>query len=79
MATALNIRNSRAHELASQLAALRGTSITDAVIGALEAELEREKLPLWARLKALSERALAQAGPGGRDVTEEERDAMWTR
>lgn len=81
MTTLLNIRNPRAHALASELAALRRSSITDAVIGALEAELrrDRETVPLRVRLKALSKRALAEAGPERRNVTEDERDAMWTR
>jgi antitoxin VapB len=38
----LNLKNPRAHELASQLAALTGESLTSAVIRALEERLESE-------------------------------------
>lgn len=81
MTSPLNIRNPKAHALASKLASLRKVSITDAVVGALEAELKRElaQTPLAARLEALADRALAKAGAGGREVSEEERDALWTR
>lgn len=37
----LNIKNPRAHELAVQVAAVTGESLTDAVIHALEERLER--------------------------------------
>ena len=37
----LNIKNPRAHKLASQLAAVTGESLTDAVIVSLEERLER--------------------------------------
>ena len=81
LGTPLNIRNPRAHALASELAARRKTGITDAVITALESELRREKeaVPLADRLLAIAERARAKAGPNRREVTEEERDEMWTR
>lgn len=81
MGSPLNIRNPRAHALASQLAAIRRTGITDAVIIALENELrrERESVPLAERLDAIAQRMRERAGPGGRPVSEEERDEMWTR
>lgn len=81
MSSPLNIRNPRAHQLAQELATRRGTTITAVVVGALEAELEREqaKLPLRDRLDALAGRALAMKKPGGRDISEAERDDMWTR
>ncbi|GJD52546.1 hypothetical protein OPKNFCMD_5312 [Methylobacterium crusticola] len=81
MATTLNVRNPRAHELASELAQRRRTGITEAVIQALEHELERERssTPLAQRLAALADRALAKAGPNPRPVTEADRDGMWTR
>ena len=81
MGTSLNIRNPRAHELARELATSRQVGITDAVIVALENELrrEREAIPLAKRLDAIAQRARAKAGPNGRDVTEAERDEMWTR
>lgn len=43
MATTLNVRNPRAHALARELAQRRNTGITEAVIHALEHELERER------------------------------------
>lgn len=81
MATTLNVRNPRAHALASELAQRRRTGITEAVIQALEHELERERstIPLAQRLAALADRALAKAGPDPRPVTESDRDEMWTR
>lgn len=75
----LQIRNPRAHELARKLAAARKTSITDAVIEALEAELAREseRRPLPERLAAIA-RALREKGTkGGRDLEKDEVDRMW--
>jgi antitoxin VapB len=53
--------------------------MTEAVIEALEAELEREReqKPLAERLAAIAERLKAKAKPGGRDMTKEEIDEMW--
>ncbi|WP_430912192.1 type II toxin-antitoxin system VapB family antitoxin [Methylobacterium sp. sgz302541] len=81
MPTTLNVRNPRAHELASELAQRRKTGITEAVIQALEHELERERssTPLAQRLAALADRALAKAGPNPRPITETDRAAMWDR
>ena len=81
MGKPLNIRNPRAHELAQELADRRKTGITEAVIVALENELRREEetVPLAERLLAIAERLQAKAGPNGREVTEAERDEMWTR
>lgn len=51
----LNIKNPRAHELASKLAALSGESLTDAVIHSLEAEIERRKArPLRSRAELIA-------------------------
>lgn len=81
MQAALTIRNPIARALARELAELRRVSITDAVVEALQAELARERAaaPLEDQLAALADRVLAKAGQGGRIVTEDERDAMWTR
>lgn len=82
MGTPLNIRNPRAHELARELASLRGIGLTDAVIAALENELrrEREEVPLAERLDVIAKRMLAKSpGPIGPPLTREERDAMWSR
>ncbi|MDO9425317.1 MAG: type II toxin-antitoxin system VapB family antitoxin [Methylobacterium sp.] len=81
MATTLNVRNPRAHELARELAQRRRTGITEVVIQALEHELERERstTPLAQRLTALADRARSKAGPNPRPVTEADRDALWER
>jgi antitoxin VapB len=39
----LNIKNYEAHEMAAELAGLRGTSLSKAVTDAIRNELEREK------------------------------------
>ncbi|TDR93648.1 type II toxin-antitoxin system VapB family antitoxin [Enterovirga rhinocerotis] len=81
MGKPLNIRDPRAHDLARQLATLRQTGLEEAVVGALESELrrEREAIPLAERLARIAERLQAKAKPGGRDISEDERDEMWTR
>lgn len=81
MGAPLNIRNPQARELAIELATIRKVTITEAVLAALEAEIrrERDRVPLEDQLEALADRTLAKAGAGGRIVTEEERDAMWSR
>jgi antitoxin VapB len=75
----LTLRDPKEIEMAKELASLRGVSEVDAVTAALAVALEREKE--WAqrraRIAAISERALAQAGPGGHDMTKDEIDALW--
>ncbi|MEP7457040.1 type II toxin-antitoxin system VapB family antitoxin [Phyllobacterium sp. SB3] len=75
----LQIRDPRAHELARQLAEKRKTSLTEAVIEALQAELQREnhQVPLSARLAEIADRMQALAGSKGREMTKDEIDAMW--
>jgi antitoxin VapB len=75
----LSIRDPRAAELAKRLAAERKTTMTEAIIVALENELkrEREKLSLQERLARLSEKARNLAGSGGRDVSKDEIDELW--
>jgi antitoxin VapB len=75
----LQIRDPRAHELAQKLAAKRNVSMTDAVIGALEAELHREnaKRPLTERLATIARELQSKAGQGGHDMSKEEIDVMW--
>lgn len=58
--TALNIKNSRTHQLAKELADRRGTSLTKAVTDALAEALERTPKPgptKLARLLEISERS----------------------
>jgi antitoxin VapB len=75
----LTIRDPRAAELARTLAARRGTTMTEAVITALEAEIERDRqhLPVAERLLAHARAMVANAGPNRREVTKDEIDAMW--
>ena len=73
------IRDPRAAQLARELAAKRRTTMTAAVIGALEGELRREneKRPLADRLRHLAQRGAAIAGPNRRELTKDEIDALW--
>ncbi|MDE1994570.1 MAG: type II toxin-antitoxin system VapB family antitoxin [Rhizobiaceae bacterium] len=75
----LQIRDPRAHELASQLAERKKISMTEAVISALEAELQRSEatVPLADRLALIAKDLAAQAKPGGHDMTKDDIDAMW--
>jgi len=75
----LQIRDPRADELARQLAARRNITMSEAVIGALEAELRRiaAETPLSERLAAIADQLAAIAQAGGRDITKDEIDEMW--
>jgi antitoxin VapB len=74
----LTIRDPRAAKLARRLAEVRKTTMTEAVVTALEHELRRERdaKPLAARLDALARKAKAMAGPGAREMTKDEIDAL---
>jgi antitoxin VapB len=76
---ALNIRDPEATKLARELAALRETNMTEAIVHALRSELkrERDKRPLRERLAELARQLKAMEGPNPREVTKEEIDAMW--
>lgn len=75
----LQIRDPRARILAKELAEKRQTSMTEAVIGALEAQLvqERRRRPLAERLDAIARDLAMGVGPRGKDMTKDEIDAMW--
>ena len=75
----LQIRDQRAHDLARRLADRRKTTMTEAVIAALEAELRREgaKRPLAERLTELASELRRKSGSEGRDMSKDEIDAMW--
>ncbi len=75
----LQIRDPRAHDLARKLAERRGKSMTEAVIEALEAELQREKdvIPLADRLAAIAAELKSKSRGPGRDMTKDEIDEMW--
>jgi antitoxin VapB len=65
--------------LARELAERRNTSMTEAVILALEAALRRDedRLPLAERAKALAAELRSRSTGAGRDMTKDEIDAMW--
>jgi len=75
----LNIRDPRASELARDLAQRRGTSMTTAIISALENELTREKAkpPLAQRVRQISNQLMAGAAGKRRNLTKSEIDEMW--
>ena len=67
---ALNIKNSEAHALASELARLREVSVTRAVLDAVRHELtlekdRRKRNGLGKELVAIGERCAAHMGHGG--------------
>jgi len=75
----LQIRDPRARELARRIALRRHVSMTEAVVDALEAEYRRvsAERPLAERLDAIADELAALAGAGGREMTQDEVDAMW--
>ena len=77
----LQIRDSRARELAKELAAKRGVSMTEAVVQALEGELRREaeREPLAVRAARIAADLAALGGPGGRTTAKAEIDETWGR
>ena len=86
----LQIRDPRARELAEKLAAKKGVTMSEAVVGALEAELRRatpaveQEEPVseriaperLARIKAIIADFTKGRKPG-RDMTKDEIDDMW--
>jgi antitoxin VapB len=75
----LQIRDKRAHDLARQLSELRGVTMTEAVIQALEAELKREaeQTPLSERVAQIAAELADAAGPNRRTMTKDEVAKMW--
>jgi len=75
----LQIRDPKAHALARELAERRKTSMTEAVIAALEGELRRdaERTPLAERARTIASELRARSKGEGRDMTKDEIDAMW--
>jgi antitoxin VapB len=84
-ATAMNlqIRDPLAHELARELAEKRKITLTEAVIVALKAELEKENSAqeksrsLVERHAFLAEKLKALGAGEGREMTKDEIDEMW--
>jgi len=70
--------NSQAALLARRLADIQKTTMTQAVVSALEKELRREqtKTPLAERICNIAVKAKAMAGPGRREMTKDDIDAL---
>jgi antitoxin VapB len=74
----LHIRDQRAARLAKQLAARRQTTMTQAVVEALEGALAREKQPVRERVAEIAREAARLGDPKRRRaVTKQEVDALW--
>jgi hypothetical protein len=73
---ALHIRDDRAATLARRLAKRRDTTMTRAVIEALEGALAREERPLAERIADVANE-LERLGNRGRVVTKQEIDELW--
>ncbi len=75
---ALHIRDNRAARLAKQLAVRRGTTMTEAVVTALEGALAQEARPLRERIADIA-RDAARSGGSQRRRTVKKRqiDALW--
>ena len=75
---ALHIRGDKAATLARRLAERTGTSMTDAVIRALEAALARGEQPLSERLAEIAADAKKLADPRrARTGSKRDVDALW--
>jgi antitoxin VapB len=77
--TTLQIRDTRARDLAMRLAKQRGVTMTEAVVQALQEELRRTRSeePLAGRIKKIATDLAQHAGRNRRDMTKDEIDAMW--
>lgn len=75
---ALHIRDDRALRLAKRLAKRKGTTMTRAVVEALEIALAREERPLAERLAEIAADIKRRGAPKrGRPVTKQEIDELW--
>lgn len=75
---ALHIRDDRAAVLARRLAKRRGTTMTRAVVEALEGALKREERPLAERIAEIARDAERMGDRAhGRVVTKAEIDELW--
>jgi antitoxin VapB len=79
MTMPLSIRDPRAAMLARDLASRRGTTMTQAIVSALEAELARDQasVPVSRRLLDIAADLKSRAGTDGRVMTRDEIDDMW--
>lgn len=74
-----SVRDPRAAQLARKLAKLRGSTMTEAVITALENEVKRERgtAPLADRYAAIAGDLVDKAGPSPREMSKDDIDEMW--
>lgn len=78
MATNLQVRDPRARALAERIARAKRISMTDAVVGALEAEAKRlDERPLAERIAEIADEFQKMGKPGGHRMTKDEIDDMW--
>jgi antitoxin VapB len=75
----ISIRDPKAGELARELAELRRTNMSEAIVHALREQLQRERgrPSLGERLRQIAQETAAMAGPNPREVTKEEIDDLW--
>ena len=75
----ISIRDPRAEILAKDLARRRGTTMTEAIVTALQNELKRENgmRPLPDRLAEIARLLRTEAGPNGHDLSKDDIDALW--
>ena len=75
----LSIRDPRAAALARKLADKRGTSMTEAIISALQAEIAREEAtpPLVNRVQHIAGELQRQAGAFRSKMSKSDIDEMW--
>ena len=75
----LNIKDPRAAKLARALATRLGTTITEATIAALQAELDRQapEIPLEERIQKIVSDLHAKSPGPVKPMTREETDALW--
>jgi antitoxin VapB len=76
----LHVRDEKALALARKLATRRRTTVTKAVIDALEGELrrDRQRQPLAERLRDIASRLASHGPPGDRRVPDKaEIDDLW--
>jgi len=75
----ISIRDPKASELARELADLRKTNMTEAIVHALSEQLKRERgrPSLGDRIRQIALETAAIAGPNPREVTKDEIDDLW--
>jgi len=73
----LNLKNPKAHELATELSKITGESLTTAVITALEQRLSRERYKAGGTSKAARMRVFAKRFAAGLDQSLKSEDHAW--